>query len=141
MKKAFNLADMFEMVADKVPDRDALVCGDQRASFAQLDQRANQLAHYLDSRGVGPGDHVGLYMYNCNEYLEGMMACFKLRAVPVNVNYRYVQDELLYIFDNADMVACVHHREFTPHPWSAHCFRIMTCKESTSIKLFAQIKP
>ena len=115
MKKAFNLADMFEMVADKVPDRDALVCGDQRASFAQLDQRANQLAHYLDSRGVGPGDHVGLYMYNCNEYLEGMMACFKLRAVPVNVNYRYVQDELLYIFDNADMVACVHHREFTPH--------------------------
>ena len=115
MKKAFNLADMFEMVADKVPDRDALVCGDQRASFAQLDQRANQLAHYLASRGVGPGDHVGLYMYNCNEYLEGMMACFKLRAVPVNVNYRYVQEELLYIFDNADMVACVHHREFTPH--------------------------
>jgi acyl-CoA synthetase (AMP-forming)/AMP-acid ligase II len=115
MKKAFNLADMFEMVADKVPERDALVCGDQRATFAQLDQRANKLAHYLAARGVGPGDHVGLYMYNCNEYLEGMMACFKLRAVPVNVNYRYVQDELLYIFDNADMVACIHHREFTPH--------------------------
>ena len=115
MRKAFNLADMFEMVADKVPGRDALVCGDARASFAELDQRANQLAHYLGDRGVGPGDHVGLYMYNCNEYIEGMMACFKLRAVPVNVNYRYVQDELLYIFDNADMVACVHHREFTPH--------------------------
>jgi acyl-CoA synthetase (AMP-forming)/AMP-acid ligase II len=115
MKKAFNLADLFEMVADKVPARDALVCGDARASFAELDQRANQLAHYLDSCGVGPGDHVGLYMYNCNEYLEGMMACFKLRAVPVNVNYRYVQEELLYIFDNADMVACVHHREFAPH--------------------------
>jgi acyl-CoA synthetase (AMP-forming)/AMP-acid ligase II len=115
MKKAFNLADMFEMVADKVPSRDALVCGDARASFAELDQRANQLAHYLAGQGVGPGDHVGLYMYNCNEYLEGMMACFKLRAVPVNVNYRYVQDELLYIFDNANMVACVHHREFAPH--------------------------
>ncbi len=115
MAKAFNLADMFEMVADKVPDRDALVCGEQRATFAQLEQRANQMAHYLAAQDVGPGDHVGLYMYNCNEYLEGMMACFKLRAVPVNVNYRYVQEELSYIFNNADMVACIHHREFTPH--------------------------
>ena len=103
------------MVADKVPDRDALVCGEHRATFAQLESRSNQLAHYLGERGVGPGDHVGLYMYNCNEYLEGMMACFKLRAVPINVNYRYVKDELLYIFDNADMVACIHNREFTPH--------------------------
>ncbi len=115
MAKAFNLADLFEMVADKVPERDALVCGDQRATYAQLDQRANQLAHYMAAQGVGPGDHVGLYMYNCNEYLEGMMACFKLRAVPVNVNYRYVREELSYIFNNADMVACIHHREFTPH--------------------------
>ncbi|MCX2981729.1 acyl-CoA synthetase [Halieaceae bacterium IMCC14734] len=115
MKKAFNLADMFEMVAQKVPDRDALVCGEDRTSFAELDIRANQMAHYLRERGVKPGDHVGLYMYNCNEYLEGMMACFKLRAVPVNVNYRYVQEELSYIFNNADMVAVIHHQEFTPH--------------------------
>ena len=115
MKKAFNLADLFELVAEKVPDRDALVCGEHRATFAQLDQRANQMAHYLSSHGVGPGAHVGLYMYNCNEYLEGMMACFKLRAVPINVNYRYVQEELSYIFDNSDMVACIHHREFSPH--------------------------
>jgi acyl-CoA synthetase (AMP-forming)/AMP-acid ligase II len=115
MAKHFNLADLFEMVADKVPSRDALVCGEQRATFAQLEQRANQMAHYLASQGVGAGDHVGLYLYNCNEYLEGMMACFKLRAVPINVNYRYVQEELLYIFDNADMVACIHHQEFAPH--------------------------
>jgi len=115
MSKSFNLADLFEMVADKVPERDALVCGDARATFAQLDARANQMAHYLADRGVGPGDHVGLYMYNCNEYLEGMLACFKLRAVPINVNYRYVDEELLYIFDNADMVACIHNREFVPH--------------------------
>lgn len=115
MKKAFNLADMFELVAQKVPERDALVCGDDRTTFAELDTRANQMAHYLRSRGVKPGDHVGLYMYNCNEYLEGMMACFKLRAVPVNVNYRYVQEELSYIFTNADMVAVIHHQEFTPH--------------------------
>jgi acyl-CoA synthetase (AMP-forming)/AMP-acid ligase II len=115
MKKAFNLADLFELVVDKVPERAALVCGENRASFAQLDQRASQMAHYLVSRGVGPGDHVGLYLYNCNEYLEGMMACFKLRAVPINVNYRYVREELRYIFDNSNMVACIHHREFSPH--------------------------
>lgn len=111
----FNLADMFEVVADTVPERDALVCGDQRTRFGELDKRANRMAHYLASKGVKTGDHVGLYMYNCNEFLEAMLACFKIRAVPINVNYRYVKDELLYIFDNADMVACVHHREFTPH--------------------------
>jgi len=115
MTKHFNIADMYEIVADKVPTRDALVCGEQRATFAQLEERANKLAHYLAAQGVAAGDHVGLYLYNCNEYLEGMLACFKIRAVPINVNYRYVQDELLYIFDNADMVACIHNREFAPH--------------------------
>ena len=115
MTKHFNIADMYEMVADKVPARDALVCGDQRASFAQLDERANRLAHYLQAQGVGAGEHVGLYLYNCNEYLEGMLACFKIRAVPINVNYRYVREELQYIFENADLVACIHNREFSPH--------------------------
>lgn len=111
----FNLADMFEVVADTVPEREALVCGSHRTTFGDLEKRANRMAHYLATQGVKAGDHVGLYMYNCNEYLEAMMACFKIRAVPINVNYRYVKDELLYIFDNADMVACVHHREFAPH--------------------------
>jgi 3-oxocholest-4-en-26-oate---CoA ligase len=120
MGKHFNIADMFEMVAEKVPNRDALVCGDQRATFAQLEERANRLAHYLTGRGVGEGDHVGLYLYNCNEYLEGMLACFKIRAVPINVNYRYVEEELLYIFDNADMVACIHNREFAGHIADIH---------------------
>jgi acyl-CoA synthetase (AMP-forming)/AMP-acid ligase II len=115
MAKHFNIADMYEMVADRVPTRDALVCGEQRATYAGLDERANRLAHYLWEQGVEAGDHVGLYLYNCNEYLEGMLACFKIRAVPINVNYRYVEDELLYIFDNADLVACIHNREFAPH--------------------------
>ncbi len=115
MAKHINLADLFELVADRVPARDALVCGEQRATFGELEQRANRLAHYLAKQGVGAGDHVGLYLYNCNEYLEGMLACFKIRAVPINVNYRYVDEELLYIFDNADMVACIHHQEFAPH--------------------------
>lgn len=114
MSKTFNIADLFEMVADIHANDDALVCGDYRATFAQFDERANRLAHFFQSRGIKAGDHVGLYMYNCGEYLEAMMACFKIRAVPINVNYRYVGEELIYIFDNADLVACVHGREFIP---------------------------
>lgn len=111
----FNIADLFEIVADTVPDREALVCGAQHLSYRELDERATRLANFLVTRGVGPGQNVGLYLYNCNEYIVGMLACFKIRAVPVNVNYRYVDEELSYIFDNADMVACIHHREFVPH--------------------------
>ena len=114
-KKSFNLADLFELVVDAAPDRAALVCGDARASYLDLDQRANQLARYMMHQGIAPGMHVGLYMYNCNEYIEGMLACFKLRAVPVNVNYRYVDEELRYIFENGELAACIHHREFAPH--------------------------
>ena len=94
MKRHFNLADLFEMVIDAVPEREASICGDKRITYAQLEERANRLAHYLSEQGVKAGDHVGLYMYNCNEYLEGMFACFKIRAVPINVNYRYVDEEL-----------------------------------------------
>lgn len=110
----FNLADLFEIVVDAVPEREALVCGSARLSYAQLDRRANRLAHYLAARGVAAGDKVGLYLYNCNEYLEGMLACFKIRAVPVNVNFRYVGDELVHVLSNSSMVACIHHREFAP---------------------------
>jgi len=114
MAKSFNIADMYELVADAIPDREALVCGNFRATFSQLDERANKLAHFMAGKGIKAGDHVGLYMYNCGEFLEAMLACFKIRAVPINVNYRYVGDELLYIFANSDMVACVHGREFVP---------------------------
>ncbi len=115
MTMHFNIADLFELVADDFPDRTALLCGEQRSTFLELEQRANRLAHFLASRGVKAGDHVGLYLYNCNEYLEGMLACFKIRAVPINVNYRYVEEELSYIFQNSDMRACIHSREFVPH--------------------------
>ncbi len=110
----FNLADMIEAVSDAVPDREAIVCGDQRLTFAQLDQRANRLAHYFQTQGIGPGDHIGLYLYNGPEYIEVSLAAFKIRAVPININYRYVEEELRYLFDNADLVAVVHHREFAP---------------------------
>jgi acyl-CoA synthetase (AMP-forming)/AMP-acid ligase II len=110
----FNLADMLECVADAVPDREALVCGERRLTFAQLDERATRLAHHLQSAGIKQGDHVGLYLYNCTEYLEASLAAFKLRAVPININYRYVEEELEYLFDNADLAGLVHHREFAP---------------------------
>ncbi|HMG44545.1 MAG TPA: acyl-CoA synthetase [Acidimicrobiales bacterium] len=103
--RSFNLADIWEMAADLVPAREALVVGDQRRTYAELEDRANRLAHHWASLGVGPGDHVGVYLQNCAEYVEAMLAAFKLRAVPVNVNYRYVTDELRYLLDNSDSVA------------------------------------
>jgi len=110
----FNLADLFESVADAVPEREALVCGDRRLTYSELDERANRLAHYLASQGIGKGDHIGLYLHNCTEYIEASLAAYKVRAVPVNINFRYVEAELAYLFDNADLVALVHHREFAP---------------------------
>jgi acyl-CoA synthetase (AMP-forming)/AMP-acid ligase II len=108
----YNLADLWEKVVDTVGDREAMVCGARHLTFDEVDQRANRLAHALADRGVGRGDHVALYLYNGTEYLEGMLAAFKLRAVPINVNYRYVEDELRYLLDNSDAVAIVFHREF-----------------------------
>jgi acyl-CoA synthetase (AMP-forming)/AMP-acid ligase II len=110
----FNVADLLERVADTVPDHLALVCGTRRLTFADFEARANRLAHVLAAQGIGPGDHVALYLFNSTEYLEGMFAAFKLRAVPINVNYRYVEDELRYLLDDADAVAVIYHREFTP---------------------------
>src|ERR687887_267530 len=108
----YNLADLFEIVTDAVPDREAFVVGDRRLTYAQLDERANRLAHHLSEAGIGRDDHVGLQMVNGTEYVEGMLACFKIRAVPINVNYRYVEDELRYLYDDADLRATIVHRRF-----------------------------
>ena len=108
----FNIADLYESVADAIGDREALVCGGRRLTYAELDARANRLAHHLSAQGIGPGDHVGVQMYNSTEYLETMLACFKIRAVPINVNYRYVEEELAYLYEDADLVAVVFDAEF-----------------------------
>ena len=92
-----NLADIFEIVVDAVPDREALVAGDRRLTYAALDERANRLADHLAGAGIGPGDHVAAYLYNGTEFVETMLAAFKLRAAVVNVNYRYVATELAYL--------------------------------------------
>src|SRR5689334_22819030 len=114
MARPFTFADTLEVVSDAVPDHTALITERRRVTYRELDDRATQLAHALAARGVGTGDHIGLYLHNGTEYVEAMLAAWKIRAVPVNVNYRYVEDELVYLFDDADLVSVVHHREFAP---------------------------
>lgn len=110
----FNLADLFEKVVDTVPDRIGLAAGDERRTYAQWDERSNRLAQALIARGIRPGDHVGIYSYNRAEWLETMVGVFKARAVPINVNYRYLEEELAYLFDNADLKAIIYEAEFGP---------------------------
>ena len=111
---AFNLADFIEHTVDVVPDRIAFILGDRQMTFAELEARANRLAHHLASEGVGRNDHVAVYSYNSFEYVEAMLAAYKLRAVPINVNYRYVPDELVYLLDNSDAVVLAHQARFGP---------------------------
>jgi acyl-CoA synthetase (AMP-forming)/AMP-acid ligase II len=109
-----NLADIFEIVVDAVPEQEALVAGDRRLTFAALDERANRLAAVLAGAGIGPGDHVAAYLYNGTEFVETMLAAFKLRAAVVNVNYRYVAAELDYLLRDSDARAIVYDTRFTP---------------------------
>ncbi|MFH8258607.1 acyl-CoA synthetase [Streptomyces roseolus] len=116
----YNLADLFESVVDVVPEREALVYVDhpgtgaeRRLTYAELDEAANRLAHHLLGAGVRPGEHLGLHLYNGVEYLQAVLACLKARIVPVNVNYRYVEEELVYLYRDADLTALVYDAEFT----------------------------
>jgi len=104
---ANNLADKFEEIADTVPSRLVLTGGSERVTFAELEARANRLAHHLAARGVGPGACVGLVARNSVPFVVAFLACFKLRAVPVNVNYRYVAAEMKEIFDDSKPAAVV----------------------------------
>ena len=108
----FNLADMLEDVVDHVPDREALYAEGRRLTFREFDERANRLAHHFVASGIGRGDHVGCHMMNGTEYLETMYALFKIRAVPINVNFRYVQEELRYLYADANLVGLVYDTEF-----------------------------
>ncbi len=110
----FNLADLFEQAVDAFGERECLVANGKRRSYAELDARANRLAHHLAAHGVRPGDHVGIYAQNCVEWVETLWAVFKIRAVWININYRYVEEELRYLFDNADLRALVFAREYAP---------------------------
>ncbi|MEU4175719.1 acyl-CoA synthetase [Streptomyces sp. NPDC026589] len=115
----YNLADLFESVVDAVPDREALLYVDhpgtgaeRRLTYAQLDAAANRIAHHLIDTGIRPGEHLGLHLYNGVEYLQTVLGALKARIVPVNVNYRYVEEELVYLYRDADLAALVFDAEF-----------------------------
>ena len=108
MTTTFNLVDLFEGAADELGDQDAVVAGGDgvdtvRRSYAELDARANRVAHVLRGLGVGAGDHVGVHLMNCAEFMEITFGVFKLRAVPINVNFRYTVDEIAYVLDDAEV--------------------------------------
>ncbi|BDB45224.1 long-chain-fatty-acid--CoA/3-oxocholest-4-en-26-o ate--CoA ligase [Mycobacterium kiyosense] len=110
---ALNIADLAEHAIDAVPDRVALICGDEQLTYAQLEEKSNRLGHYLLDHGVQKGDKVGLYCRNRIEIVIAMLGIIKAGAILVNVNFRYVEGELRYLFENSDMVALVHERQYS----------------------------
>jgi 3-oxocholest-4-en-26-oate---CoA ligase len=123
----FNLARVHDAIADATPDREALVFRDRRLTHRELQERTRRFANFLIERGLGAKcersdlaghesgqDHLALYLYNGNEYLEGMFGSYKARVAPLNVNYRYVDEELLYLLRDAKARALVYHAEFAP---------------------------
>ncbi len=113
MGTELNFADVWEQIADAFPDAQAQVQGDRRQTWREFDKRADGVAQALLDFGVEPQDKVAQYLYNCPEYIESVFASAKVSLVPVNTNYRYTDDELVYLWDNADAVAVVFHGAFT----------------------------
>ena len=124
---AFNIGLVHETVSAAIPDRECLVWRDRRLTYQEVTDRSRRLASYLHAAGLGchterselPGhlsgqDHVALYLYNGNEYIEGMLGAFKSRVAPFNVNYRYVAEELRYLFNDAKARAVIYHAAVAP---------------------------
>ena len=107
MSPTMGLATAWEAVADEIPDRPALVHGAVERTWREFDERAARVAGHLDAAGLGPDAKVAFYLYNGNEYLEATFGSFKARCVPVNVNYRYLEQELHYLLENSDAEAVV----------------------------------
>ncbi len=107
MPRPLNLADILEVMADSVPDRAAFITEIGTTTYAQLDARATRLANHLRSEGIAPGDHVAIHAANCVEWAESFYGIIKARAVPINVNFRYVHGELAYLYENSGAVASI----------------------------------
>ncbi|HUY86040.1 MAG TPA: acyl-CoA synthetase [Acidimicrobiales bacterium] len=123
----FNLSDVFSTVAQAVPERECIVTGHRRFTYREINDRSTRLASYLHSLGLGTRterndlanhesgqDHIGLYLFNGNEYIEAMIGCYRSRVAPFNVNYRYVKDELLYLLRDAGTRGLIYHATFAP---------------------------
>ena len=109
----WTFADVWEIAADAVPEAPCQIQGDRVITWQEFDARADGIARWLLDLGVEKQDKVAHYLYNCPEYLESMFGMFKAGLAPVNTNYRYADEELLYLWDNADAVAVVFHGTFT----------------------------
>ena len=105
----WNFAEIWEAAADRLPDAPFANHGDRTVTWHEADRRADGIARTLLEAGAGKQDKVAQYLYNCPEYPETLFACFKASLVPVNTNYRYTQDELVFLWGNADAVAVVFH--------------------------------
>jgi fatty-acyl-CoA synthase len=123
---------MWESVSDAIPDRVALVQGARRVSWSQFDDRAARLAAAFTAAGLAPNSKVASYLYNSNEYSEGVYATFKMRGVPANVNYRYLEDELAYLIDNSDAEALLFHGELGDHVAKVRA-------QAPNVKLWVQV--
>ncbi len=123
----FNLAQLQEAIAEVIPERPCLVFRDRRLCWRDINERTRRLGNYLLSRGLGlhrerkglagwesGQDHLALYLYNCTEYIEGMLGAYKARVAPFNVNYRYVEEELVYLLTDAHARGIVYHARFAP---------------------------
>src|SRR5437867_7697503 len=102
----WNFAAVFKVVAEDIPTSVALIQGPRRVTWSELDGRAERLARHLAAHGLARQDKVAQYLHNTPEYLESILACFKGSFVPLNTNFRYGADELVYLWENGD-VACV----------------------------------
>ncbi|MCB1474397.1 MAG: AMP-binding protein, partial [Rhodobiaceae bacterium] len=108
----WNFADIYDVVAKEIPESVALVHGDRKVTWRELDQRATSVAAFLVSAGLTRQANVTQYLYNCTEYLESIVACFKGAFVPMNTNFRYGPEELTYLWTNGDVEAVVFHGAF-----------------------------
>ena len=104
-----DFASVWEMIADLVPENDALICGEEIVSWKEYDSRSSKIASALTEVGLGANSKAGLYLNNSNEYLIGQNAIFKIGGIPINVNYRYVEEELIYLLENSDAEAVFYH--------------------------------
>jgi 3-oxocholest-4-en-26-oate---CoA ligase len=104
-----HFATVWESIADAIPDRPAITHAEVTRTWAEYDDRSARVAQALTAAGLRPDSKIGLYMYNCNEYMESHYGVFKMRGVAINVNYRYLDEELWYLLDNSDAEAIIFH--------------------------------
>jgi len=129
----FHFNNVWTALSETFPDRPALVCEGKTVTWSQFNGRAARLAGLFSRNGVTNGASVGMYMLNCNEYAEAHFGCFKQSVCPVNVNYRYRAEELIYLLDNSDAEVVIYHASYAP--------RIAEIRESLpKIKLYIQVE-